>query len=69
MAEMLHGVEIEASPEKVFEALTTEAGFKGWCTVDGDAKPAVTSLSTFGIFNRASDFERRMEKLRHSGAV
>jgi uncharacterized protein YndB with AHSA1/START domain len=69
MSEMLHEIEIEASPEKVFEALTTEAGFKGWWTVDSEAKPAVGSLSTFGFFKRAVVFKMRVVELTPAKTV
>ncbi len=69
MSEMLHEVEIEASPEKVFEALTTEAGLKGWYTTDCKAKPVVGSLATLGFLKRAVVFKMRMVELTQAKAV
>ncbi len=32
MADMQHAIEIEASPEQVFQAIATEGGLGGWWT-------------------------------------
>lgn len=49
MADIKHKLEIAASPEKVFENLTTQEGLSGWWTPDTHAKPAVNSVLRFGF--------------------
>ena len=34
MAEILHEITVQAAPDKIFEAITTEHGLKSWWTVD-----------------------------------
>src|SRR5579859_7630624 len=63
MAEMHHEITIEAPPEKIFEALTTEKGFKAWWTPDCQAKPTVGSVATFGFFKRAVVFKMKIAEL------
>ena len=44
MPDILHRVGIDARPERVFEALTTVDGLRGWCTTEaaGDASAGGT---------------------------
>jgi len=35
MADMYHEIQINASPAKVYEAITTQKGLRGWWTGDG----------------------------------
>jgi uncharacterized protein YndB with AHSA1/START domain len=63
MANMRHEVEIDAPPEKVFEAITTQAGLRGWWTADSMAEPRVGSVAVFGFYNRRLLFRMRIEKL------
>jgi uncharacterized protein YndB with AHSA1/START domain len=68
MAEMVHEIEIEASSEKIFEALT-QTGFKSWWTTDCEAKPMVGSLAFFGFFKRAVVFKTRVVELTPAKTV
>ena len=52
MADLHHKIEIEASPEKVYEAITTAEGLRSWWTGDSVAEPRVGSIAEFGFFNR-----------------
>jgi uncharacterized protein YndB with AHSA1/START domain len=63
MAEMLHEIQIEAFPDKVFKALTTEEGLKSWWTADTEAKPRVGGVAVFGFFNRSIVFKMRIDRL------
>ncbi len=63
MANMRHEVEIDAPPEKVFEAITTQTGLRGWWTADSMAEPRVGSVAVFGFYNRRLLFRMRIEKL------
>jgi uncharacterized protein YndB with AHSA1/START domain len=52
MAELRHQIPINATPEKVYAALATQAGLRGWWTVDVAADEKVggkrTSVLTSG---------------------
>jgi len=63
MAEMLHQIQIKASPEKVYEALTAQNGLRSWWTSDTVAKPEVGSVAEFGFNNRATVFRMRVAEL------
>ena len=63
MAEMLHEIQIDATPDKVFGALTTEEGLKGWWTADSKAEPRVGTLATFGFYKRKLIFKMRVVEL------
>jgi uncharacterized protein YndB with AHSA1/START domain len=38
MADLLHQIDIKASPQQVYAALTTPSGFAGWWTADAHAE-------------------------------
>jgi len=63
MTDILHSITIEAPPEKIFEALTTQEGLQGWWTADTEAKPEVGSQAVFGFFNRSTVFRMRIDEL------
>jgi len=43
MADMYHQVHIDAVPENVYQAISTEEGLKSWWTADTEAQPRVGS--------------------------
>lgn len=51
MPDILHQVQIEATPGQVFRALTEREGLGSWWTRDVVAEPEVGSVAQFG-FNR-----------------
>ncbi|MEE9181023.1 MAG: SRPBCC domain-containing protein [candidate division NC10 bacterium] len=63
MAEMHHQIPINTSPEKVYEAIATQKGLKGWWTGDSVAEPRVGSVAEFGFYNRKILFRMRIEEL------
>ena len=65
MAKMYHGIEIEASPEKVYDALTTQKGLRGWWTLDSlIAEPSEEGgTAEFGFERRAVVFKMRIDEL------
>lgn len=69
MAEMLHEIEIDAPPERIFHALTTEAGLKSWWTADAVAKPEAGAVAEFGFNNRAVVFRMRIQELQRPRRV
>jgi uncharacterized protein YndB with AHSA1/START domain len=47
MSEIFHRVGIEANPDLVFQALTTQSGLSGWWTEETKAKAEEGALLTF----------------------
>ncbi len=63
MVKMLHEVRVNATPAKVFAALTTSEGLRAWWTGDSVAEPRVGSIAIFGFSNRATVFRMRVSEL------
>jgi uncharacterized protein YndB with AHSA1/START domain len=63
MAEMLHEVVIGAPARRVYEALATREGLRGWWTDDAEMEPRVGSVAVFGFGNRATVFRMRIDDL------
>jgi uncharacterized protein YndB with AHSA1/START domain len=64
MAEMHHQIQIDASPEKVYEAISTRKGLQGWWTGDSVAEPHVGSVAEFGFYDRQVLFRMRIDELQ-----
>jgi len=47
MAEIKHLLMIQASAEKVYQAITEETGLAAWWTEEVKAKPEVNSIAEF----------------------
>lgn len=47
MANIRHHLTIEAPLKKVYDAITTEQGLRGWWTVDTTAKPEIDHVNHF----------------------
>jgi uncharacterized protein YndB with AHSA1/START domain len=47
MAEIRHNVVIKTTPEKIYEAITTQEGLSSWWAKQTTAKPEIGSLNTF----------------------
>jgi Activator of Hsp90 ATPase homolog 1-like protein len=56
MAELRHQIPINATPEKVYAALSTQAGLRGWWTVDATADEKVGGKADFGFDKRQMVF-------------
>jgi uncharacterized protein YndB with AHSA1/START domain len=63
MAEMKHQIPIKATPEKVYSAITTPAGLRGWWTADTQADEKVGGKAEFGFDKRGMVFRMKIEKL------
>jgi len=62
MPNILHQIQIDTSPEKTYEALTTEKGLASWWTEEVKAKPEVGTLSEFR-FEGGSGFDLEVTEL------
>jgi uncharacterized protein YndB with AHSA1/START domain len=47
MPDILHRIGINASPEKVYDALSQQQGLAGWWTVNTKASPTVGTINQF----------------------
>ena len=63
MAEIKHQIAINAGPEKVYAALATPAGLKGWWTADSKADEKVGGKAEFGFDKRGMVFRMGIDKL------
>jgi uncharacterized protein YndB with AHSA1/START domain len=46
---LMHTVEIDADPTKIYEALSTSKGLASFWTADSHAEPKVGSIAKFGF--------------------
>jgi uncharacterized protein YndB with AHSA1/START domain len=57
MAEILHKIGIKATPEKIYQALTTDNGLSQWWTTDTSGAGNVGSVIKFRFNEHESDFK------------
>jgi uncharacterized protein YndB with AHSA1/START domain len=63
MADLMHQIPINASPEKVYAALATQAGLRSWWTADTEADEKAGGKAEFGFDKRQMVFRMKIEKL------
>jgi uncharacterized protein YndB with AHSA1/START domain len=66
---MLHAVEVGATKDVVFEALSTRSGVAGFWTSDLDLEPVVGSEGRFGFPDAPVDLRMRVEALESGRSV
>jgi uncharacterized protein YndB with AHSA1/START domain len=71
MPDILHLVKIQASPERVYRALTTSEGIRNWWTRDADIDDAVGGIGEFrfGAYGGSSVTKVSIEELEPSVRV
>lgn len=62
-------VQIEAAPERVFEALSRQEGLASWWTEDATAEPVVGTVAEFGFYDRTIVVRFRIEELERASRV
>jgi uncharacterized protein YndB with AHSA1/START domain len=62
-ADLIHRVEIAASAEKIYRAITTEEGIKGWWTTDVKMDTHAGGKAVFGFENHSIVFQMVIEQL------
>lgn len=67
--DLIHRIGIEASPEKIYKALTTEEGIRAWWTTDVKMNSKVGGLAIFGFERHAVEFQMQIEALTPSSLV
>lgn len=63
MPEIKHQIPINATPDKVYAAITTAAGLRSWWTADTKAEEKVGGKAEFGFDKRGTVFRMKIEKL------
>jgi uncharacterized protein YndB with AHSA1/START domain len=63
MAEIKHQIPVNAAPDKVYAAIATQAGLRGWWTADTKADEKVGGKAEFGFDKRAMLFRMKIEEL------
>jgi len=63
MSEIRHLISIEAPPEKVYAALATQAGLRGWWTADTTSDDKAGGKAEFGFDKRGMVFRMAIAKL------
>jgi len=61
--DLIHRIDIAAPAEKIYQAITTEAGVKAWWTTDVQMDNRVGGRAVFGFFNHSTVFHMRIEQL------
>jgi uncharacterized protein YndB with AHSA1/START domain len=71
MPDMLHLIKVQASPERVYQALTTADGIRNWWTRDADLDEAVggTGEFRFGAYGAPSATRVGIEELNPPARV
>src|SRR5947209_7972998 len=67
--ELNHRIEIAASAEKIYRALTTEEGIQGWWTMDVKMDSQVGGKAVFGFMNHSMVFEMQIEQVTPPSVV
>jgi len=63
MSDILHWIRVDAPPQRVYDAVTTQDGLSSWWTADVEAKPVEGSTAVFGFNDRAVVFRMRVDEL------
>ncbi len=69
MAEIKHQIPIKTTPEKVYAAIATQAGLRGWWTADTTADEQVGGKAEFGFERRGMVFRMNIKTLEPAKRV
>ena len=69
MVDLHHNVPINAAPEKVFTAIATQEGMRGWWTRDATLDSKVGGKAEFGFDKRGTVFRMTIDELDHNHRV
>jgi uncharacterized protein YndB with AHSA1/START domain len=69
MAELKHQIPINAAPAKVYAALATSAGLRGWWTADAKADEKAGGQAEFGFDKRQMVFRMTIDTLTSNRQV
>ena len=60
---MLHTVDVDSDAQRIYEAITTQAGEAAFWTSDCDVEPAVGSIARFGFPSAPVDLRMQIDEL------
>jgi uncharacterized protein YndB with AHSA1/START domain len=63
VVDILHQIIIDAIPNKVYSAITSEQGLRSWWTTDVNGESKEGSILTFGCYMRSVVFTMQIDKL------
>ena len=63
MPNILHQIQINSTPEHVFDLIVSSEGLRSWWTHDVEAEPVEGSVAVFGFNERATVLRMRIEEL------
>lgn len=64
--DIVHSIDIATTPERLYEALTTQKGIAGWWTPDVKAEPVVNSVNELNFQGTTLKFRvDKLEPARH----
>ena len=63
MADILHRIAINAPPEKIVSAVSTNEGIRSWWTDDCEVAPRVGAVDVFRFHGGAVEFQFRVDEL------
>ena len=69
MADILHQLSINVSPERVYEAITQQEGLANWWTQDTVAEAKIGTVAEFGFKDREVVFKMRIDLLEANRKV
>ena len=68
-ADLIHRININAPADKIYRALTTEEGIRGWWTTDVKMDGQAGGKAIFGFENHSIVFQMRIDELKASSLV
>lgn len=69
MFDILHEINIDATTNDIYKAITTENGLKSWWTPDAVCEQNPGSIASFGFENRSVIFNMRIDELEKDKLV
>jgi uncharacterized protein YndB with AHSA1/START domain len=63
MVDLVHSIPVKASAAKVFAAIATTEGNRGWWTADSNVDSKVGGKAIFGFENKGAIFRMTVDKL------
>ena len=64
--DIIHSVDIKATPDRLYDAITTQKGLAGWWTPQAEAEPTVGALNEFHFLETTLVFRvDKLEPARH----
>lgn len=69
MVDLHHQILVEATPQKVYDAIATQLGLRSWWTADADVEERESGEAVFGFNKRAVVFRMKIDKLSPSNGV